>query len=321
MVEWELDEIAEDILKEEDTVEPEPEHEHDHIEVDLDKIKKEKVDITDVQECGAICEYCAVKFNSTSIYSCKRDHRVCHACRTRNPGCVCPVCYSKYGDRKRLALDHTSALLFRVANATNFDVSRMGRGKRKRKPGPKSAVRDSSEDLMDPMIMNVWSCTDENTNTLNMDHVDIEGPVVKAEPESDHEEEQVSMATVLTESCLSNQLLTLIDNNIVATDDPDIAEVNQSPHTSPLAQQPTNYNDPGDPLSYTSSVQPKLEPMEHEQLEGLDQVEVENFALSEQEISDHINSIREPVKISPVEKQIMVKRDEIERLTEAQKRG
>jgi len=324
MVEWELDEIAEEVLKEEQVQEdPESEPEPDHIEVDLDVVKKEKMELSDVQECGAICEYCAAKFSSTSIYTCKREHRVCHSCRTKNPGCVCPVCYSKYGDRKRLALDHTSALLFRVANATNFDVSKMGKGKRRKKPGPKSKVRDSTDDIMDPMIMNVWSCTDENTNTLNMDHVDIEGPIVKAEPHSDNEQEQeqVSMATVLTESCLSNQLLTLIDNNVIATDDPDIAEVNQSPHTSPLAQQPTNYNDPGDPLSYTSSVQPKLEPMEHEQLEGLDQVEVENFALSEQEISDHINSIREPVKISPVEKQIMVKRDEIERLTEAKKRG
>jgi len=329
MVEWELDEIAEEILKDDPVLEePDSEPEPDHIEVDLDKVKKEKVDSSDIQECGAICEYCAVKFSSTSIYTCKREHRVCHSCRTKNPGCVCPVCYSKYGDRKRLQLDHTSALLFRVANATNFDVSKMGKGMRKRKPGPKSKLRESVEDAMDPMIMNVWSCTEENTNTMSMDHVDIEGPVVKAEPESDHEQEsyevqgRVSMSTVLTESCLSNQLLTLIDNNVIATDDPDIAEVNQSPHNSPLAQQPTNYNGPGDPLSQTSPVQPKLEPIEHgEQLEGLDQVEVENFALSDQEISDHIKSIREPIEVSAVECRIMGMRNEIQRLTEARKRG
>jgi len=316
MVEWELDEIVEEILKEEEVVEEEP----DHIEVDLDMVKREKMEPADVQECGAICEYCALKFSSTSIYSCKREHRVCNACRTNNAGCVCPVCYSKYGDRKRLALDHTSALLFRVANATNFDVAKMG--KRKRKPGPKSRTMKNI-DPMDPMIMNVWSCTDENTSTMNMDHVDIEGPIVKAEPEYDYEEpEQVSMSTVLTENCLSNQLLTLIDHNIVATNDPDIAEVNQSPHTSPLSQQPTNYNDTGDPLSYSRVLQPKLEPVEHdEQLEGLDHVEVENFALSDQEISDHINSIREPVEVSSVETRIMGKREDIQRLTLAKKRG
>eukprot|EP00092_Neocalanus_flemingeri_P034089 GFUD01037071.1.p1 GENE.GFUD01037071.1~~GFUD01037071.1.p1 ORF type:complete len:805 (-),score=297.13 GFUD01037071.1:1402-3816(-) len=314
MVEWELDEIAEDIFKEEEKVE-----EPTHIEIDLDMVKKERVDHADVQECGAICEHCAVKFTSTQIYSCKREHRVCHSCRTLNPGCVCPVCYSKYGDRKRLALDHTSALLFRVANASNFDMAKMG--KRKRKPGPKSRTQNS-----DPMIMNVWSCTEENTNTINMDQIDIEGPIVKREPgydDDDYEEhEQVSMATVLPESCLSNQLLTLIDHNIVATQDPDIAEVNQSPHTSPLSQQPTNYNDTGDPLSYSSPIQPKLEPVEQEeQLVGLEQVEVENFALSEQEISDHINSIREPATITVVERQIMERREDIQRLVVARNKG
>ena len=86
---------------------------------------------------------------------------------------------------------------------------------------------------MDPMIMNVWSCTVENTGTMHMDdHVDIEGPIVKAEPDY----EQVSMATVLSENVLANQLLTQIDNNIVATHDPDIADVNQSSHSSPLSQ-------------------------------------------------------------------------------------
>ena len=91
---------------------------------------------------------------------------------------------------------------------------------------------------MDPMIMNVWSCTEENIGTMHMDdHVDIEGPIVKAEPDYEYEEpEQVSMATVLSEIVLANQLLTLIDNNIVATHDPDIADVNQSPHSSPLSQ-------------------------------------------------------------------------------------
>lgn len=319
MVEWELDEIAEDVLKEEEKVEEEP----DHIEIDLDMVKREKMDPVDIQECGAICEHCAVKFSSTAIYSCKREHRVCHSCRTANPGCVCPVCYSKYGDRRRLALDHTSALLFRVANATNFDVAKMG--KRKRRPGPKSKTR-KNVDPMDPMIMNVWSCTEENTSTMHMDdHVDIEGPIVKAEPDYDYdyeEPEQVSMATVLSENVLSNQLLTLIDKNIVATHDPDIAEVNQSPHSSPLSQQPTNYNDTGDHLSYNTTIQPKLEPVEHdEQLGGLDQVEVENFALSEQEISDHINSIREPIQVSSVETQIMEKREEIQKLTLAKKKG
>ena len=37
--------------------------------------------------------------------------------------------------------------------------------------------------------------------------------------------------------------------------------------------------------------------MEHDkQLEGLDQIEVENFALFDQKISDHIYRIREPVE-------------------------
>ena len=59
----------------------------------------------------------------------------------------------------------------------------------------------------------LWSCTKENISTMHMDdHVDIDGPLVKAESDYDYEEpEQLSMATVLSENVLANhQRLTLI---------------------------------------------------------------------------------------------------------------
>jgi hypothetical protein len=33
--------------------------------------------------------------------------------RLVNPGCICPVCYEKHGDRRRLAIDHAAIITFR----------------------------------------------------------------------------------------------------------------------------------------------------------------------------------------------------------------
>jgi len=246
MVEWELDEIIEDVQRKVEHKDPEP------VEVDLDSVKREKED-EDIQECGGVCEHCSSKFSSSSIYTCIREHRVCHNCRSLLPGCICPVCRSKYGDRKRLGLDHTSALLYRVANASNFDISRMGR--RRRKPRNLNSP--------EPMIMDVWSCSqDDNFNDVEIDHVNIEGPIVKAEPDYCEDTSRVSMSTVLPENCISNQLLTLIDEKVVTTKDPEIAELYQSPQISPLSQQPTNYNDTEDTNPTPHMVVLKQEPIE-----------------------------------------------------------
>jgi hypothetical protein len=86
-----------------------------HIEIDLDMVKREMVEPVDIQECGAFCEHCEVRFSSTAICSYKREHRLGHSC--------------SYGDRRRLALDHASALLFSVVKATNikWQIWRRGR--------------------------------------------------------------------------------------------------------------------------------------------------------------------------------------------------
>ena len=56
--------------------------------------------------------------------------------------------------------------------------------------------------------------------------------------------------------------------------------------------------------------------MDHvKQLEGLEQIEVGNFALFDHKISDHIYRIREPVEVSSVQTRIVEKRENIKTMT------
>jgi len=93
MIEWDLDEICEEVLKEEAVV-PAASHTED----------------PGTEEVGG-CEECGDGLDAGQTYQCKRGHRVCPACRNSNRGLVCPVCLASHGDRKRLVLQRTDSPL------------------------------------------------------------------------------------------------------------------------------------------------------------------------------------------------------------------
>ena len=240
MVEWELDDIIEEVVKEDDSDHDEdkdntPEESVDNVG-DLDKDDTEAVVETDpdtsedVTESllnhGGLCDNCMTRFSSPIIYNCMRSHRVCYPCRNLINGCICPVCYKQYGDRKRLFQDNTSSMMYRLANASNYDSSKLNlkslHSKRRVKNSKKSAAGS-------PMIMNVWSCSDGDTNNIVLD-ADV---TVKKELEDDEvsSNTMVSMSSVIPATELSSNMLTLIDPNVVASTE----------HSSD--QEPINYND------------------------------------------------------------------------------
>ena len=240
MVEWELDDIIEEVVKEDDSDHDEdkdntPEESVDNVG-DLDKDDTEAVVETDpdtsedVTESllnhGGLCDNCMTRFSSPIIYNCMRSHRVCYPCRNLINGCICPVCYKQYGDRKRLFQDNTSSMMYRLANASNYDSSKLNlkslHSKRRVKNSKKSAAGS-------PMIMNVWSCSEGDTNNIVLD-ADV---TVKKELEDDEvsSNTMVSMSSVIPATELSSNMLTLIDPNVVASPE----------HSSD--QEPINYND------------------------------------------------------------------------------
>ena len=237
MVEWELDDIIEEVVKDDDSDHEEnanntPEESVDNVG-DLDEDDTEAVVETDpdtsedVTESllnhGGLCDNCMTRFSSPIIYNCMRSHRVCYPCRNLINGCICPVCYKQYGDRKRLFQDNTSSMMYRLANASNYDSSKLNlkslHSKRRVKNSKKSAAGS-------PMIMNVWSCSEGDTNNIVLD-ADV---TVKKEPEEENDN-MVSMSSVIPATELSSNMLTLIDPNVVASPE----------HSSD--QEPINYND------------------------------------------------------------------------------
>ena len=220
VVEWELDDFVVDVFKEEETEELKTEEEVE--EEDLVSENFEDVeDLIDYEENtvepvenndGGLCECCGVRFTSPNIFSCKRSHKVCHKCRNRHHGAICPLCYQQYGERKRLFTDSTTSMLFRLANASNFDSNKA----QQVRPTKKKKTGSLTEPQSQPVIMNVWSCSDK-------EDLSFEPKKVKKEP-------GLSLST-LPDASLSNKMITLINTDIVAPTSPD--------------QQPVNYNDPG----------------------------------------------------------------------------
>jgi len=245
MVEWELDDIVEDVMKPD---EPEIEDKNDDDDNDKendedDLVEGEEESSFDEENHGGLCDNCLTRFPSPIIYNCIRKHRVCYPCRNLITGCICPCCYKQFGDRKRMFQDNTSAMLYRLANASNF-----GPATSKKKPSTSKKVPQFVANLLQnkevrPMIMNVWSCAEEEADTLVMD-----APVTVKKELQDESSSSVSMSTVIPETDLGSNMLTLID--------PSIVDKNPSPGLV-NEQQPVNYNDteePVVPLSTTSTI-------------------------------------------------------------------
>ena len=245
MVEWELDDIVEDVLK------PDPDSVPDYEKLDPSDVTGKSVESSvDDENHGGLCENCNTRFSSPIIYTCLRGHKVCYPCRNLLSGCICPVCYKTHGDRRRLTQDTMSSMMYRLANASNFDPNTIIPPKRKprRTKHPASlithAVEDTSGDLS-PMIMNVWSCAEEESKTLVM-----EAPVtLKREPEvpgADCDQMSLSASVIPCED-LGSSMLTLLNTDVLASStDPRTPR----PLTSP-DQQPVNYNEPEDEGSHS----------------------------------------------------------------------
>ena len=249
-VEWELDDIIEEVFKEdEDKPVPVPEVDEETIDNvgdydDEGPIIEADPDTSGPREDeevnhGGLCDNCRTRFSCPVIYSCARGHRVCLPCRNLISGCICPCCYKQTGERKRLSQDSTSAIMFRLANATNFQASNMRVKKPRAKKTKYKAVK-TVDTTLSPMIMNVWSCAGEEASIV-MD-ADV---AVKADPEDVSgtgaaSASAVAMSRVLPAAALSSSMLTLIDPDIVAA---------AAPGPASPDQQPVNYNEPEDARS------------------------------------------------------------------------
>ena len=236
VVEWELDDFVQDVFTEEETEKLKTEEEEDLVSEQIEDVVEQE-DLIDYEENivepagekndGGLCEHCGLRFTSPNIFSCKRSHKVCHKCRNSHYGAVCPICYQQYGERKRLFADSTTSMLFRLANATNFDSNKTQQIRPTKKMKVTEKTISGTESQTQPVIMNVWSCSEKDDLSFE--------PRVKKEP-------GLSLSTLADDS-LSSKMITLINTDIVASTSP----------TSP-DQQPINYNDPGPEPSSCPSV-------------------------------------------------------------------
>ena len=221
IVEWELDDVVRDIFEEK----TETEDELEEIVETFDKYEEDEVQ-TEERNDGGLCDNCNCRFESSSIFSCKRSHKICHKCRSLISGAVCPRCLQDHNQRKRLYIDNASSMLFKIANSANFVADTVS---------PVSAIkrRKSKEAPSQPVIMNVWSCSEE----------------------SKLKEEPLTLSTVPEEK-LGNKIITLISTDIVA---------------SPISpeQQPVNYNDTGPDIDISAEAQYQMSPPEIGGQEGL----------------------------------------------------
>ena len=233
VVEWELDDFVQDVFTEEETEKLKTEQEEeDLVGGDIEQEEQEEwvnyeenvVETVKEKNDGGLCENCGKRFMSANIFSCKRSHKVCHKCRNSHFGAVCPICYQQFGERKRTFVDSTTSMLYRLANATNFDSSKAEqvRPAKRMKVVQKKKSR-VTEPQSQPVIMNVWSCSEKEDLSFE--------PRVKEEP-------GLSLSP-LPDERLSSKMITLINPDIVASTSPD--------------QQPVNYNDTGPDLSAPGS--------------------------------------------------------------------
>ena len=85
---------------------------------------------------------------------------------------------------------------------------------------------------------------------------------------------------------------------MIAANEQNYSKAQKSPPPSPMSQIPTNYNDTEEIPASQKLVEPKLEPAEHDEVqEGLDQLYNESFSFNDEDIDDHINSIRESIQL------------------------
>jgi len=358
MIEWELDDLAEDVFKP-DSPSPEPSPspsptpapDPTPLEYDLDKVKKETLG----GSLGPGCEFCMKKFKANLVYGCKRNHQICDSCRKVHPGCICPLCQQNHGDRRRLFLDNTTSLIWRVANMSKSEVdmlelsnmSMQQRVKKKSPAGPasrKKKRKEGVESMESPMITNVWSYNESVEGSC--DQIDVSGPIIKQEPnfpvpgqgqgpqevhqgyepqlltttthQTLHSQAGVptlDMSCVLGEEALSGQLLQLIDTSVVASSPPD---------TICSGVPDTLLQDPGDPLDQEPTNYNDPDTYEHnysqqEQLQGDGEQQV--VSLSEAEISQHIQSLQTPVQVTDTERRLLILKEELHKLVGLSARG
>jgi len=218
------------------------------------------------------CTYCFKGFTEAGIYSCKRDHHICVNCRMVIPGCICPVCYHEFGDRKRLALDHEANVKMRLGskganpNSKMFQVTmekaQKGKGGRTRgSPAPatgetkpaKATKRKSSEVMADESsegsglgIGMVWSCQESSNETkagiLTSGQIKREKMTEELHTEPEEETPQINMTALLTDTQATN-MLTMIHADVVAADfktEPSTtADLSMSPSISAMLSSPS----------------------------------------------------------------------------------
>ena len=90
-IQWELEDIVEELLKPQEQ-EEEEEQEQQELEFDLERVKQEAVKEQEQQEHEEEMEegFCSHCGSAPGSYSCLRGHPVCANCRAIHPGCVCP---------------------------------------------------------------------------------------------------------------------------------------------------------------------------------------------------------------------------------------
>jgi len=219
-IQFELDDILEE-MKSQPTTEPEPTPEPEPepclpsfdfgrpiIKTEVcrdDSTDRHEGEDSEKQNRAAVilqsCEYCEERFTEAEggIYSCKRSHYVCASCRLVVTGCVCPVCNSKYGDRRRLALDHAANIHFRCSseviqiNAPSKPPEQQrGCAPRRGRPRKKISTADQGQANQQripspispdrPQISKVWSCRGEpNVESTDFQFLPVPSRLIKQE--------------------------------------------------------------------------------------------------------------------------------------------
>ena len=101
--------------------------------------------------------------------------------------------------------DSTTSMLYRLANATNFDSNKVQQVRPTKKMKVTEKTSSGPEPPTQPVIMKVWSCSEKEDLSFE--------PRVKKEP-------GLSLST-LPDASLSNKMITLINTDIVAPTSPD----------------------------------------------------------------------------------------------------
>jgi len=308
-IEFELDDIHEDFTKELD-IEPElePEITEPPTPSKIKTVRTEDVTALHAnllnegvgqeedngrhQEVPSNCEYCDMKFSETGIYSCKRNHSICCNCRLVNSGCICPVCYSQHGDRRRLAIDHHANIALRCSNPQTGTVIKVSPPKGRPKK-PKIGLVWSYQDQK--KIVNEQPSHNSGINSKSQ-RMSVDEACYDAQPPS------IDMSKILTENKLGNQLLTLIDTNVCADlrNENPVAAVKKEKRILPQKRKaPPSLSD--------QQFQQRISPVVDQGILVIDQ----QLKLRKEEIK---RLMRLPETNSLVVQQIEERRDEINRL-------